>query len=136
MSTAQDINTLLSSISALTALVENRIYPTFLPQAVTYPAVRFDRTDDGGAKDFDGQGDTLRTELLIDCVAQTLTEALAIAQTVKDALRGYRGAMGAATVQQTFLETEFDTFEPAIAGGMYRASQAWTIWHHTLRTEQ
>ena len=120
----------LSAQAGVSALVDNRIFPRQLPQGVTYPCIRFLRDDDGGFKDFDGQGGTLMTELQLDYVADTLTQAEAIAAEVSAAMKNYSGAMGSRTVQRVSLEAEFDAYEPNLADGKYRVSQAWTIWHY------
>lgn len=56
-------------------------------RALSIRASAFLRDDDGGFKDFDGQGGTLMTELQIDCMADTLTQAEAIAAAVSAAMK-------------------------------------------------
>lgn len=128
MSIHEDIYSYLSGVAALTALVSDRIYPTYIPQGVAVPCVRFDRTSDGGFKDFDGQGSTVRVEVQFDCLALTLDGAVAVAKAISDDLLNFKGAFGTKYLQAGFLESEFDTFETTIGDGVYRASQAWTIW--------
>lgn len=130
MTTNAEFFAWISSQAGVSALIGDRIYPRQLPQGVIYPCIRFLRDDDGGFKDFDGQGGTLMTELQIDCIADTLTQAEAIAAEVSGAMKNYTGAMGGRTVQRVSLESEFDAYEPSLAEGKYRVSQAWTIWHY------
>lgn len=130
MTTTEAIYSFLSSIAGLTAICGDRIYPAVLPQELQYPAVRFTRDDDGGFKDFDGQGGTIQTDLQVDCIAVSLDVAQQMAAEVGATLKNYTGPMGARTVIRASLESEFDTLEPSLAGGMFRASQAWSIWHY------
>lgn len=125
-----DIYTFLSGIPALVAYCDDRIYPTLIPQGAIYPAVRFNRDDDGGFKDFDGQGGTIQTGLQLDFLARTLTEADAMAAEVVTALKNYSGAFGTRSLTSVFLESEFGTYESALDGGVFRASQAWRFWHY------
>lgn len=128
MSIHEDIYAYLSGLSGLTALVSDRIYPVFLPQGVSPPCVRFERSSDGGFKDFDGQGQTIRVEIQFDCLALTLSQTEVIAKAIKDDLLNKKGSFGSKNLQAVFLESEFDTFETTIGDGVYRASQAWTLW--------
>lgn len=121
---------LLTGIPALVAYCDDRVYPTILPQAATYPAVRFNNDDDGGFKDLDGQGGTILTNLQLDFIALTLTDASAMAAAVRTALKGYSGAFGTRHITTIFLESEFNTYESALDGGAYRVSQAWRFWHY------
>lgn len=125
-----DIFALLSGIPALVAICEDRIYPTIIPQGVVYPAVRFNKDDDGGFKDFDGQGGTINTGLQLDFLAATLTQADAMAEAVAAALKNYSGAVGTRYATSMFLESEFSSYESNLDGGIYRASQAWRFWHY------
>lgn len=124
------VYTLLSGIPALFAYCDDRIYPAVLPQGATYPAVRFSKDDDGGFKDLDGQGGTIQTSLQIDFIAATLTDATAMAAAVAAALKNYSGVFGTRYITTMFLESEFDTYESSLDGGVYRASQAWRFWHY------
>lgn len=130
MSTYAELFTYLSADVALSALVSDRIYPATIPQGAAFPCVRLVRRDSGGFVDFDGQGDTLQTELEVDCVADTVGDALNIAAAVRAALRNYTGLLDQRRVVRATLELETDQFEPDLPGGKHRASQAWTLWHY------
>ncbi len=125
-----DFFTWISTQPGVTAVVGTRLYPDYLPQGVTYPAVRFEIDSDGGFKDMDGQGSTIRVEIRTDCVAVTKGGAKAVAEAIKAAMKNFTGLMGSSRIDRVFLETEFSTYEPNLEGGMFRASQAWTLHYH------
>ena len=124
-----DIYSWLSGVTALTAICADRIYPVNLPQGVEFPCVRFERDEDGGFKDFDGQGETIRTDIVFDFIAESLSEATNMADAVRADLKNLTGAFGTRYVQRVSLEAELDQYDFKIAEGKYRSSQAWTMWH-------
>ena len=130
MSTYEDLFTYLTALSGLTALISSRLYPVTIPQGAEYPCVRLRREDDGGFSDFDGQGATITTRLDVDCMADDVESALAIAKEVRDALKSFTGSLGTRRVVRATLSAEFDSYEPELSGGKYRAAQAWTLWHY------
>lgn len=130
MSTNSEIYGFLMAQPGIAALVSDRIYPTIIPQNAAFPCLRFEREDDGGFKDFDGQGQTVRTSVQIDALAETLDTATSIADQVLAALHGYTGTLVTRYVQRSSLEASYDTFEQELAGGIYRVSQTWTLWHY------
>lgn len=127
MSFETDFFAWVSTQTAVTNEVSTRLYPDYLPQGVQYPAVRFEIDSDGGFKDFDGQGSTVRIEIRTDCISATKAGARAVADALKSVMKNFSGAMGSSFVDRIFLETEFSAYEPNLEGGMFRASQSWTL---------
>lgn len=126
----EDLYAYLGSLPSLTAICSDRIYPVNVPQGATYPCVRFERDDDGGYKDMDGQGATQRTDIQIDYLADTLAQTTEMAAAVQAALKNHVGTFGTRYVYRVSLEAEFDEYDPKLPdGGKYRSSQAWTMWH-------
>lgn len=119
----------LAAQPALTDLVGDRIYPAIVPQQAALPALRIEIDDDGGALDFAGQGDLIVSEVQIDCLAPTLTQAQAMTGALRTALKNYRGVLGDRMLAWSVLNTEYDTFEGALDDGIFRISQAWTLTH-------
>jgi len=130
MSFNADFYAWLTAQAGVTALCGSRIYPVRLAQGADFPCVRFERDANGGVADFDGQSNTTRTDLQTDCIAETLDAATALADALRSALKNHTGALGSKHVYRTDLITEFDTWEDRLAGGRYRVSQAWTLWHN------
>ena len=128
MSTNDDFYAWLAGQAGVSAICSDRIYPGTIPQGSAYPCIRFSRDEDGGFKDFDGQGVTIRVDMQVDNLADTLDEATDLAQAVRASLKNYTGAMTSRYVQRTSLDATFDDYEPNLADGKFRVSQAWTIW--------
>jgi hypothetical protein len=72
------------------------IYPGFLPQTHPLPAVVIELDSDIDEQLLDGGQSELRQALVtVLCYSESLITALALAASVKAALIGYTGAMGA-----------------------------------------
>ncbi len=84
----------LTNDATLAALVGSRVYPSKLPQAVTFPAVMFTRV--GGPRDvhLSGASGSGRPRYRFDCWADTHDGAEAVFNALRDAMDGL-GAVAA-----------------------------------------
>jgi hypothetical protein len=73
-----------------------------------------------------GASGLARPRYQIDAYAPKADDANALADLVKARLDGYRGPMGAITVQGVFFETERDDYQADAK--LYRASRDYFIW--------
>lgn len=116
----------LSGAAAVAALVGARIHPLEVPQASTFPAVTYQQVS--GPRDHSSRGPTGTANLRVqvDCWAESYDGAIAVAKVVREALDGYRGSQGGATVVSTVMLTERDLSEPT--PGLKRISQDYSIY--------
>jgi hypothetical protein len=117
-----------SGISA--AIGGQRIFPVTLPQGENRPSVVYTRISGVGDHHMQGASGLARPRYQIDAYAQLADDANALADLVKARLDGYRGPMGAVTVQGAFFETERDDYQPDAK--LYRASRDYFIWFEEL----
>src|SRR6185369_9388657 len=76
------------------SLVNTRMYPTKLPQNVTYPALSYNQVS--GVRIYDLCGPTGRTKprISINSWADSYAEMLALANAVRRAMHSFRGPTG------------------------------------------
>lgn len=86
MSVSTDLRAGLAAATGVTALVSTRIYPVFLPQHPTYPAISYQRISSSGQ---DGTSNRKLSRWQINCWASTYAGAQALAAAVKAALEEY-----------------------------------------------
>ena len=104
-----------------------RIYPLMLPQNHTLPAVTFTRIAATRTRSLDGPSGMARAVFQVDAWAATYGGAKTLAETLRQALDGHRGAMGSETVGGVLLTAERDLFDHET--GTYRVSMDFAIWH-------
>lgn len=118
----EDIYTLLSGDSAITTITEG-IYPVLIPESAPYPAIAYQRTNSDRGINFDEVENFVNTTVQIDSYAETYSNSVYLADTVKAALNDYAGG----DIQLIKLDSELDTFEDATS--LFRVSQRYLIWH-------
>ncbi len=103
----QDIVTLLTSSSALNALVSTRIYPVVIPTGSSLPCVTYSVTSnvviDGYSLDMQGLN---RARVSVDVFSTSYLEAHTTAQAVRAALDGYTGG----DIQLIYIENVQDFY--------------------------
>lgn len=70
----------------VSALVSTRVYPVFLPQTPTYPAMSFQRISNTGQS---GTSDLKQSRWQLDCWASSYTAGQALAAAVKAAIEEF-----------------------------------------------
>lgn len=99
------------------------VYATLIPQEVSYPAVRYARVSSTREMNFDEVENFVRSVFQVDTYAETPTQALSTADSIKTALNDYQGG----NIQETRIDTEFEMYEDDVK--LYRVMQQFTIWH-------
>jgi hypothetical protein len=121
-----DLRTYLLAQPAVTALIGARLFPLRLPQGAAFPALTYQRVAGGEDVTHQGRSGLGRARMQLDCWAATYGQAIALADAVKDALVGYRGAMGATPFAAGRLANEIDLDEPDL--NVYRRMVEVPLW--------
>jgi len=108
-----DLRTFLLEQTAITTLIGARIYPVALPQSATKPALTYQRISGGEDVTHRGLGPAMAL-IQIGCWSERYEGALALAQTVRAALSGHRGAMGSSRYVTAMIVNVIDLPEPTI----------------------
>lgn len=102
----------LTSISALTNLVDYKIFPLKIPQNTDLPAVYYKKiSEDNKRSATEGQYGLLNPIYQVSIFALTYSGLKAIEKAVKDALINYQGSMGDIEIQGCFIVSEIDDHE-------------------------
>jgi hypothetical protein len=113
----------LLASAGLTALVGNRI--DWASRVAGSPTPSVVLTVVSVDRDYHGRGASglVATRVQVDCWAKDYSASLAVSREIRTLLNGYRGPMGAAQVQGTFLASERQSFEQGSGGeDFYRVS--------------
>lgn len=127
MSIGPSLRTFLLADTAIAALVGTRMYPVQLPQGTSQASIRYQHIS--GQRPIASPSGPLKLSgprVQIDAWAPTYAEAESLAELIKTRLNGYRGAMGATTVQGAFFSDERDGWEPE--SKLYFLSRDYFVW--------
>ncbi len=118
----------LSGEQTISDLVGSRIFPLKLPQAVTYPAVTYQRIDTERIRSFGGPSGLAHSRIQLDLWDKTYSGVKALADAVRRVLDGFKGLMGAEDIGGVSLLSDSDSpFESGVE--VFRLSQDYSIWH-------
>jgi hypothetical protein len=124
----------LESVSGVTSIAADRIYPLMIPQhvyseATKQPCIVYTRTNVQRRPTFCTSVGLIATGFRVDSYARTYVQAVELAAAVKTALIDFTGSWGspAQTISRVMLDNEFDLLDPE--PGLYRVSQTYTVWH-------
>lgn len=114
--------------AAITAMIDQRLYPMNLPQNTPYPALTYEQVAEAGLMAHDGPGELVSGRYQFDCCSNDYDRAKLLAREVKRALNGYRGMMSdpspgsgqGVNVAGIFFISELDIYEDAAK--MFRVS--------------
>ena len=95
----------LSGHAGLKALVSSRIYPPPAPQNAAYPLVTYQEIDRQPIHVMGGTAGVVHIRCQIDCWAETLAAAKAVAAQVAAALDNYSGTSDGIVIKNSFLES-------------------------------
>lgn len=103
---------LLRADAGITALVAGRIYPVATPQDAARPFLLYRRISSRHHQHLSGGSEVCIADIELACVADTYSEAVALADAVREVVDGYRGtaAYGATstTINSIRLQSETD----------------------------
>jgi hypothetical protein len=124
----------LSAAAGVAALVGDgnspetyRVFPNFAGENPALPCLVYTRISRVEGHTFDGPHGFCRSRIQIDVLADTYTQAAALAAQVKAALHGYSGSFGTMSAHYARLETVQDFYEDA--GALSRIAMDFIITH-------
>lgn len=117
MTIMESIYTGLTELPVLTPLVAGRVFPVQIPaNNEIYPALTFSLEASRDIETYGGISQTKIADVTINCWAMTVLESHNLADVVRTALVGFRGAFGGHVVESVRLEYAFDVAEEAATG--------------------
>ena len=114
MAFGESLYTYLKTQSALTALVNYRIYPVILPQKCKLPALTYEMINRFPVHVMGSDSGPEHVIYRIHCFDETYDNVNDVADQVIAALEDYTGAMGSNTVQRCFYEDRTDQYESQV----------------------
>jgi hypothetical protein len=132
-------DSLYTYLSAQVSAVTNRVYPLVIPQqvyseATKQPCLVYTMDTDARHVRFSGTDSLVRGVLQVDSYARSYKAAQELADTVRNALLDFSGAMNASTsplsstrIQTIHLEGETNLMDEE--PGLYRVLQRYVVWY-------
>lgn len=105
--THKAVYSILINDSNVTALVSTKIYPTFIPENIIFPAVVYRITEKQPLDTKDGVYGSVDT-LLIEVFDKGGAQTVSIADTIRTALDRYRGTVEGVVIDKIIYEGESD----------------------------
>lgn len=105
--THKAVYSILINDSNVTALVSTKIYPTFIPENIIFPAVVYRITEKQPLDTKDGVYGSVDT-LLIEVFDKGGAQTVSIADTIRTALDRYRGTVEGVIIDKIIYEGESD----------------------------
>lgn len=109
-------------------IVDNRVYPLFLPQGVNYPAISYSQASGPRDSDLCGPTGRARRRLTVNSWAKTHVQVWSLADALRRVINGYRGDMSGTFVGNVTMENEFDLYEEETK--VFRVFQDYIISMH------
>lgn len=123
--THKAVYSILANDANVTAEVGTRIYPTFIPENISFPAIVYRITEKEPQDTKDGVIGSIDT-LTIDIYHNRAEETIDIADVVRTALDRYRGTVQSVVIDRTIYEGESDEILiPELA--LFHLSQTYRI---------
>lgn len=122
----QGLYSLLSGNSPETLAV-GRIYPR-LPQGVTFPAIIYSRIGTDRTQSLDANVGVTVVMVMVECGAESYSEAKTLADEVRTILHGYSGSWSTLTCHNVKLDSETDDYEQDGDRVTHWVSQVYRIW--------
>jgi len=107
-----------------------RIFPIKLPQGEKRASVVYTRISGQSEYTMQGADALARSRMQIDAWAPTAPAASDLANKVKDAINGYRGAMGSVNVQGVFMDNERESYDDVVQ--LFGVSRDYFLHHEEL----
>lgn len=118
----------LSGSNAISALVADRIYPVFLPEKSTLPAIVFRRVSTAGANlSHSGTSGKLTSEFEIECYARDVTVVKNVALAVRKTFSGFSGIVSGLVIHRASVDNEYDDYD--FESGLYTVPVEVFIMH-------
>ena len=124
----ESLQSFLQGDTALSSLIEERVYPLIQPQGGKQPCVVYTLVGTSRTVNLCAQTDAkVRGAFQIDSYAKRYAEAKQVAATIRKLMCGFVGDMYGTRVSLITLETDADIGDPD--PGLYRVSQQYFIWY-------
>ncbi len=123
----------LKATSAVTDLVDQRIYPGRRQQAAEYPAISLVLISGAPVYTDDGEAGLENSRVQIDCWGLSYTSAKLAARAVRESLSAFVGTAGGVVFQYILLDAERDFNESGGNAAEYpfRTQLDFNVWHET-----
>lgn len=118
---------LYAKLAASSTLAAKRIYPR-LPEGVTFPAILYTRIGTSRQQAIDGNVGVTEAMVAIECVAANYSDSKTLADEVRTALHGYRGAWSTLICRHITLENETESTEQDGDRVTHWVTQIYRIW--------
>lgn len=117
----------LRTVSQVTALVGQKIYPLRAPQNIDRPFVVWLRTAVERQQLYCGVSELVKGTYQFSCYGVNYAGAMALHSAVWTAMQDYRGQMGDVLVRHAHCTTDFarEDEDPAL----YAVLQLWDVWY-------
>lgn len=109
MSLESAFRSMILSISSVTSLVSQRVFPGIIPENETLPAIRYLPVSGTREHSHDGVSGFQVQRIQVDCYAKTYAEVIALAAALEAGMDGFNGS-SPATFAIT-LESDSDVYE-------------------------
>jgi hypothetical protein len=109
----ESLESRLQGFAGLNALISGRVYPSKLPQGVTYPAISFTRISTTESHAMGVDTGVKRARFQVSCWGSNKATAYAVAEQVDLALRRWKGLVGSVQIDDTLLEDRSDGWDEA-----------------------
>lgn len=124
---SKGLYTYLQSVTAITDIVSDRVYPQHLPQNPVLPAITYTIISEDPVHDMQGSSGLNNATIQLDGWAETDDDRRELKREIRNALDGYKGAMGSVTVQAVLLVNRFNAFDDDIEN--YRSINEFMFWY-------
>jgi len=105
----------------------SRIYPR-LPQGVTFPALMYMRVATDRTQSLDANVGVTVATIVVECIAESYSEAKTLADEVRTILHGYSGSWSTLTCRNCKLDTETEESEQDGDRVTHWVTQVYRIW--------
>lgn len=89
---------LFTRLTTQVTSVSGRVHPKVAPQNVTLPAITYELVSDPRGNTHQGPDGTVQARYMVTVFAKSYLEAKTISGQIKNALQGFKGAMGTGVV--------------------------------------
>lgn len=118
---------LYSLLSAGSTLAGSRIFPR-LPQGVTFPAIVYTRASVDRTQSLDANVGVTEATVVLECMAESYSEAKTLADEVRTIMHGYSGAWSTLVCRNVVLDSETDESEQDGDRVTHWVTQIYRIW--------
>ena len=134
----ETIKQLLEESAQVTAIVQDRIFPRFIPDAVAFPALVITKATGIGSYDLQGDVGLEAARIQVDCYALGAAEVIELRTVVRRLLSGFSGGAASGSpcaIASCFCINDVDLSDPSTerAGPrLKRRMLEFNVWNREL----